>query len=248
MNFQLKHLDLLSKKDVDFKALMIEASGMTRWRFWNVFKFIRLYKQLYNRSNEFRNLDIKNIQEVEGCKITRPLEIDSICFASMIELHSILDSDEEINSQYIATVISICCYGENHSDNYDSSSTSFKNFIEFILQQDLLEMIGLYKWIVDAASESMSRWDELFAQVSYIDEEYERAGGQNMSKFNILISLQNICKDFNVGYKQAWQIPYGLTQASSLAKATSSLIQRTMSKNIEEKMRIQRGEKRGEKR
>lgn len=246
MKFKLKHLDIISKETVDYKELANIIGRFNKWKFWKVFKFIKSFKEMYVEIESFNTLDFTKIEEDPNCKIKRPESIDMIPFSAMVELQILFGSanspDREIGELVIDT-ISYSCYDSNCTVPFDSDSEAFKNFREEVANSELLPMIGLYRWIDASVTESQENWSNSFNQVEVFDKDYEQAGGSRMSQFNILMTIKNTCTDFNLPYKEALLMPYGMTQANSLAKATQAHIQHLMSQAIEERMRAERNNK-----
>ena len=69
--------------------------------------------------------------------------------------------------------------------------------------------------------------------------EYNQANGGAMDQFNVIRTIKNLCKDFNVDYYQAWQLSYALTQTSSYDSATEGYVQDKLRKIKEAKFKAQ---------
>lgn len=243
MDFKLKHLDIIAEEKVNYFVLIKEVSGFDKWRFWKVFHFIKSFKKIHAQVTNLRNIDLKNITEFPDCEIKRPENIDLIPFTAMIELQLLFGNqnspDREIGDLMTET-IAMACFSSNYNIPFDSDSEYFRLFKERVGNSNMLHMIGLYKWIDSAVSESSKFWERSFFEVEVVDRDYELAGGAKMNQFNVLMTIKNTCNDFNVPYKEALQMPYGMTQANSLAKATQGHIQHIMSQSIEARMRSER--------
>ncbi len=124
--------------------------------------------------------------------------------------------------------------------DYDRESQEFQEFREKVLDSNLVDMLGLFNWVNSVVEESQARWAEAFFKVEVADPDYVQAGGDRMNQFNIINTIKNTCVDFNIPYKEALQMPYGMTQVNSLAKATQGHIQHLMTKSIERRMKMQR--------
>ena len=243
MKFELKYLDIISAEKVDYAYLLRDIRGFTKWRFWNIFYFIKLNKEIYRETERIRQLDLTKEISLEGCEIKKPEQIDLISYAAMIELHSLFSSEEALDrpvGELMIETITISCFSANNTSPYNSDSQEFRDFKTRVENCSLVPMLGLYKWISKSVEESTKTWNEAFFQVEIKNPEYDAAGGQRMRQFNVLLTLQNIAKDFNVSYTEAWQVPYGMTQVSSLASATAAHIQQTMSTIIETRMKRER--------
>ncbi len=240
---RLRHLDLISKPKVDLKAIFKDVLTYNRWKFWKIFAFIKQIRELTSIIEQYRNTDFKKILESDDCKIKRPDSIDDIPLIAMLELHDLFDRDVEETAvgELIIHTITIACFNSNSDKEFDLRSKDFKEFKRTVEDSDLLSSMGLYRWISEAIDESSKDWQKSFFNVEVIDKDYIQAGGEMMDKFNVLSTIQNTAKDFNVNYKEALQIPYGLTQASSLKSATIARIQENMTNIAETRMRSQRG-------
>jgi hypothetical protein len=238
---QLKYLTLLSKETVDYSVLLKEGLGLKTVRWYHTMYFIRSFKKLAGEVEVLRNLDPKAVEESEVCTIKRPPNIDSISYGAMIELQVLFQNpgEKEIG-ELITESIQIACY-ESHTKNlYDSDTESFKQFKNTVSEQDLVQMLGLYNWIDREITASVKKWNKLFSDVKVEDQDWDNAGGSMLSKFDIVNSIRKICSSFNLDYYRALQLPYGLTQASSLSDATRFFIQDRMRVAIESRMKTKR--------
>lgn len=243
MEFKLKHLDIISAKQVDYSTLMKDVGEVNRWRSWKVFKFIETSKQLYHEVDIIRQMDVSKVRESEHCNIKRPNDIDIIPLSAMIELQMLFSNgsnSERPVGELIADMISIACFCANNAGDFDSDSEQFKTFKHQVQNSELIAMLGLYQWIDKAINKSSDIWDRRFKECEIIDKDYEQAGGSRMNQFSLILTIRNTCTDFCVTYQQALQMPYGITQANSLAKATQSHIQQIMTDIIEARMRSDR--------
>ena len=102
-------------------------------------------------------------------------------------------------------------------------------------------MFGLYNWIVRNLTTSAEDWNKRFFSVEVSDQDYETAGGHRMAQFNVITTIKSICEDFNLPFKEAWQLSYNLIQTNSYAKATQNHIQDQMRILKEGKMNAKRG-------
>lgn len=243
LRIKLKFLGLISTKQVDFRPIIKDSISYNRWKFWKIFSLIKFIKQITAEINFIRQQDFKNTIVSDNCPIKRPIDIDHIPFIAMIELQQLFgntDSDSIPIEQLISKSIAIVCFSSNNKEDYDSDSIEFKKFHERILEEDLIEMMSVFKWIEKILDESSSAWEINFFEVEIEDRDYEAAGGSRMNQFNVLMTIKNTCTDFNIPYKDALLMPYGMTQANSLSKATQAHVQDTMSKIIEARMKQER--------
>lgn len=239
---KLKHLDAISKENVDFKPILKDFISYNRWKFWKIFSFIKSIKNITNEIDMLRNIDFKKIDEYTDCRIKKPDGVDSIPFIAMIELQQLFGSDvnEKDMGDLMIDTISLACYSANRKEDFDSESESYLEFKKYVSETNLLHAVGLYKWIEREIDKSSLDWQQRFFNVEVEDKDYEAAGGSRMNQFNVLMTIKNTCIDFNIPYKEALLMPYGMTQANSLSKATQAHVQDTMSKIIESRMRQQR--------
>jgi hypothetical protein len=238
---ELKYLTLLSKETVDYSVLLKERLGLTKVRWYHTMYFIRSFKKLAGEVDELRNLDPKTVGESEVCSIKRPPNVDSIAYGAMVELQVLFQNpgEKEIG-ELITEAIQIACYESHTKKPYDSDTNHFKQFKNTVSEQDLVQMLGLYNWIDKEISASVAKWNKLFSNVKVEDQDWDNAGGAMLSKFDIVNTIRKICTSFNLDYHRALQLPYGLTQASSLSDATRFFIQDRMRVAIESRMKSKR--------
>jgi hypothetical protein len=240
-NFKLRHLDMLLEGNIDYATMMVELNGYTN-TWWNKrYLFMKSYKQTYQLIEYIKSLDPKLIELNRDCKIAIPDSIDDISFSAMMELHALKNSQSEMTvSELIAHSIAITCFTANATEDFDIDSIAFKQFKTRVEQASAIDMLGISNWIDVEVTKSAQYWQQLFLDVNVEDKDYQQAGGQQMDKFNIINTIKAICVDFNVEYKQAWQMSYSITQINSLSKATSGYIQNQMSIIKEARMKANR--------
>lgn len=239
---KLKHLDAISKEKINYSVLAKDLLKYNRWKFWQMFSFVKKMEELHKHITEVRGLDFSNLEENELCTIKRPNEIDELPLIAMLELQGLFDRDvEEIGiGELIIQTISISCFSSNSSSKFDLSSKEFIDFRHKVSESDLVYSMGLYQWINTAFNQSSQEWNKAFFEVEIINNEYDQAGGKMMEKFNVLATIKNTCQDFNMDYYSAMQIPYGIVQATGLMKATAGYIESKMSDIAEARMRTDR--------
>ncbi len=245
-SIKLKHLGLISTENVDFKPILFDNYRYNRWKFWKIFELVRFTKQLTLKINEVRQMDFKKVDEVEGCLIKRPENIDLISFEAMIEIQQFIegaDTENENIETLISNVIAMACFSANYSKDFDIEGEDYKNFLKAVLNTDLVQMMGLYQWVTVALNESSEYWNKRFEEVNVEDKDYAQAGGNLLNQFNVLNTIKSTANDFNITYKEALQMSYGMTQANSLSKATASFVQHNMEKIIEARMKREQGKK-----
>ena len=195
--------------------------------------FIKDYKRIFAIARVIKNLDPKKII-YKPTNIIKPDNVDEITFRAMMTVQGVEPGEDMVET--ISEVISIVCYSKNNEGIFDTDLLSYKNFKNRILNEPLMDMLGLYTQICSELRESELLWEKRFQSVRIEDEDYEQAGGHRMSQFNILNTIKSICQDFNCKYEEAWQMSYALTQTHSYSNATAAAIQDEMRKIKERKM------------
>jgi hypothetical protein len=246
ISIKLKFLSTVSAEKVDTGLIIKDLITYNRWKFWKIFSLVRFLRALTTKINEVRAMDFKEVEETIDCKVKRPENIDLIPFAAMIEVQQYFGNVEGESKKIetlVSNVIALVCYSQNRTKDFDSSSEDYKEFLQEVLDSDLVEMMGIYKWIEKAIEASSSQWNERFKDVETVNKDYDSAGGSRMDQFNVLTTIKNTALDFNIPYTEAMLLPYGMTQANSLSKATANHIQEVMSKIIEARMKQERAQK-----
>lgn len=242
---KLKFLGVVSAPEVNTTPIIKDSITYNRWKFWKVFSLIKFLQKLAVKINEIRQMDFKDTPENSECRVKRPQSIDLIPFSAMIEVQQYFGNTEGSKvgiEELITNVISLACYSANSSEDFDSNSKLYQEFKDFVSNSDLIHMMGLYRWIENSLTTSSNMWSERFKEVQTIDKDYESAGGNRMEQFNVLNTIKSTATDFNITYKEAMLLPYGMTQANSLAKATSNHIQGIMTKIVETRMKQERAQ------
>ena len=239
---KLKHLDIITKQEVDHAEVMTKILGYKNNWFTRKWRFVKTFKLAFLLSKEIRDIDPQTLVYDEACDIKKPSNIDFISFQAMMELQSTLGAADGKSdmAQLAAQVIAITCYSDNHEGDYKSDGKEFAKFKQRILNSSFKQMFGLFNWIVQDATRSSDEWSQRFFSVELEDKEYEMAGGSRMSQFNVILSIKSVCADFNLPFKDAWQLSYNLVQTNSYAKATQNHIQDNMRQIKEAKMKAQR--------
>lgn len=244
-HLRLKDLDNLCSKQVDFSIIMKEILGYRNPFILRKLVFVRFFKKAYKIVKEFEQINVKSLEINEKSPIKIPRSIDFIPFRAMMEAQALLGDagNRESVQDLIAELISIICYKQNTGEIYDSEVQSFKDFKQRILNEPLKDMLGLYNWIDKELDESENRWEERFLSVKVEDKDYELAGGNRMSQFNIISTIKILCNDFNCSYDEAWQMSYSLVQTNSYSKATYDHIKDQMRQIKESRMQAERDRK-----
>jgi len=241
---KLKHLDIVSKEEFDIAGVMIHILGYKNSNvFTRYFNFLKVSKKATNLLNECRNVDVKKLELPNVCEIKVPKNIEDISFLAMLETRMNLNafSNKEI-SDAICDVVSCVCFNENYkTKDFDSNSFAFKGFRYKVMNMHFCDAIGIYNWIVKELEKSDEVWEKLFFSVNTEDEDYTQASGGRMKQFNVIETIKNLCNDFNLSYKQAWQMPYKVTQMNSYSSATKAFVHKNMVEIKERKMKQKRG-------
>lgn len=241
---KLKHLDLLEEDKINYANFMRDLDGFKKPFFkWGRRKrFIKSFHKVYNFIEGIKTINPTKVLLNKECKILFPDNIDNIPFIGMMSLQTLSNNTRgKKMSELIADTIAIVCFKEEFKNiDFDIDSKEYIDLKTNILNQPFLEMLGLYNHINKMIDASKTKWEGLFQSVSIFDEDYNMAGGYKMNNFNVILTINSICNDFGLTYKEAWQMPYGVTQTNSLAKATKAHIQMELSKIKEAKMRAQR--------
>ncbi|AGO49021.1 hypothetical protein Phi13:1_gp010 [Cellulophaga phage phi13:1] len=238
---KLKHLSQIAQPNFVPRDLIKLVLG---WKTTNVIKEFIFRKKIIKAFDIIlaaRQLKTDEI-EMTDCQIKLPSMIDAITFKAMMELQSMMTSDDDSVGieNVIAKIIAIATFSANHEQDFDSSCIEFQHFEIDILDSDLEQMLGLYNWILKQLDQSNKDWSNRFLSVELVDEDYQKSGGSRMNQFNVITTLKNICSDFNVTFDQAWQMQYAITQTNSYSKATYNHIQDQMRQLKEAKMKTQR--------
>jgi len=239
---KLRHLEAITQEKIDYASLMVDIYGYKNSWLGKKLMFLKLFSKTYSLVEELKDTDPAKIEfDPEVCNIKCPQNIDTITFAAMMEIHSLMDSKQNRDiGDLMAEQIAIACYSENNEGNFDKDTLEYKNFKTHIDNSPAISMIGLYNHIYRQVLASAKMWQERFLSVQVEDKDYENAGGKRMGQFNVITTIKNSCNDFNVSYEQAWQLSYALTQTNSYSRATEAHIQKRMSDIKEERMKRER--------
>ena len=243
-SIKLKHLDIVAQEVPEYSTIMKEELGYSNNWLSRKFNFINKFKLAFLLVNEIRQVDPSELTWTENCPIEKPANIDFITFQAMMELQALLNGAKDAKdfTDLIAQSITITCFSSNHKDlDYDSECEAFEQLKKQILNYKYVDMFGLYNWIVKSLTQSAEDWSKRFFSVEVSDQDYETAGGHRMAQFNVITTIKSICEDFNLPFKEAWQLSYNLVQTNSYAKATQNHIQDQMRILKEGKMNAKRG-------
>ncbi len=241
--FKLKHLKKFedASKPLDVAYFMIELFNYKNSFFFKTKNFKECFKKTYSILSEVQKTNITKVEVNESVlKIKYPKNIDTISFKSMMSLQSAFSNTDLGATDFIVGVISTSCYESNYSDIYGDDELQKRTFENRILNSPFLDMCGLFNLIKSKFEKSNDFWNKEFMKVEVQDNDYNLAGGSQLSKFNIIKTIKTIAQDFNCTDDEAWKKSYALTQTNSLEKATSAFVQNNMSKIKEDRMKSRR--------
>ncbi len=231
--FNLGHLNSLYEGKLDYNTLVKDLIDDKKE------KYAVSFKKVYDFIENVKSWDVKIVKLMDNCPIKYPKSIDNITFEAMMELRALSSRTDMSVMELIHRTVVIGCYSEYH-ERFNSDCYHYRVFEKLVWKSSALHMIGLFNHIMEALDESTKYWDSKFMEVNVPDEDYDLAGGQILSQFNIIKTVKATCVDFNVPYREAWQMSYAVTQTNSLEKASSYFIQHKMTKIKEAKMKASR--------
>lgn len=239
----LRHLPIVGSEKIEYSRVMSEIVGYTNTWYSKRFRFAKDFLLATKLIRDIAKIDVSTVEWTEECQIKKPVNIDFISFQAMMELQAVLEqgiTDESLLADNISKIIAIACFSAEIEGDYKSDGEAFTQLQERILDQPLIQMFGLYNWIIDSVDESAKMWSQRFLSVEVSDPDYEQANGHRMNQFNVIVSVKSICKEFNIPFEKAWQMSYNLVQTNSYANATATKIQDDMRILKEAKMKQQR--------
>jgi hypothetical protein len=231
---KLKHLSLVSTKDVDYKTIMTEVFNYkNNWLDRNLIGKLK-FKEAIKIIMKFNSTIISETQLMEEVGLELPKNIDNITFQSRIETASIMEKESD-PVKMISSVIANITFNHYHKVDFNSDSFAYKRFKEHILNLPLINMLNLYNVIKLKLSKSNEQWNNLFKQVEIKDADFEEANGQLiLGRFNLLKTQKKIHQDFGIEFKKEFLMSYSMVKWNNLEKASEAYIQQTMS-NIKER-------------
>lgn len=234
---KLKHLELFAQEDMDYKTVMEEVFQYKNTWIDRNFRFRKVFTNISKVITEVQAIDITKLDIHIDTKIKYPSDIDRISFQARLEMDS-KKGDSVV--EHVTNVIALACFETHFNRSFDSDSKLFIKFKEYILEQPMIHMMGLYNSISKAIKESDTKWNKLFLQMHVVDKDYEEAGGPAiLGRFNLLTLVKKVMKDFNCKYGEAFLKPYSLIQMNSLESASNSYIQDRMTKIKERNLKRQ---------
>lgn len=240
-NFKLRHLDLISQEKVNYALLMQEIMGYENRWFNRKSRFVKSFNETIQLIEQIKNIVPKQVKLNPDCKIKYPSDIDEISFLAMMEIRALRGNHgDRLIGELMADMIAIACYSSNCTQIFDMNSLSYRSLKSQVLNSSVGDMIGLFNWITQALEDSDKIWEERFFKIAVEDQDYVMAGGELMNQFNIIATIENICLRLNYTEKEAWQVPYVMTQMLSYKNAAQAFVQDNMRRIKERKMKSQR--------
>lgn len=232
--FKLKHLDFVVEDEPlkwNVPKLMVEILNYKKSFFRKKAHFLNTFKTMMRIIKEVRRREHTTYKLNEDSPINSPDSVDEISYLAMLNLQGAIkqDSDSSI-AQYISNVISIVTYTSTTGNDYKPDSEDFLNFKESIKEEPMSDMIGLYNWILEDFKRSNKDWGDRFFSVEVVDKDYDRAGGQELSQFNVINTVKTLCADFNTPEKDVWNFSYAMVMTNSYSKAYSTYITENIKK------------------
>ena len=232
---RLKDYENIMSEQPNLSKVMVELNGFDTKSIFKKWRFKKSYVECYNKVMELREIDPTTLRPSDSDIIKLPNSVDSIEYVAMLELVnelSIFGNISESNS--IAELICKVCFSTNNKGvAYDSESPEYRSFKYKVLNSNYIETMGIYNWIVLGYESSQKAWAERFESVSIDDPDYALAGGARMSQFNIVSTLENMCKAFGLTRAEAELESYALVQTLSYKNASAAYTQDQMS-NLKE--------------
>lgn len=246
----LKQLDLLTNPNLTIDLLVKQVGLYDRNKvaFW---KRRRVYKQLCVDMtilvDKLSTIDVSKltIDSINDCKINYPKECGDMSFLAMMDYQRLITNTQRRDlSDHITTILAICCYHIYSSKPYDRDSSEFIRLKREFETYDAIMCISVYNHMNTSIEVLLEQWQRQFEQYHVDDQDYIAAGGQQMSRHNIIESGKQNAKDFNMTIEQAWQCSYTMCQANSLANAQKAHIQNRMMEIKEARMKREQKQRR----
>jgi len=225
---KLKHLDVIIADQVDYAFLMTDVLGYSNSIYRKARNFYTNFKSIHDLVEEISSIQHDSVIINESSPIKYPAKIGHLSYVAYLELTDSVARnivEEDSMSSHISHIVAIACYEENKFSRYDSTSKSFLNFKEQLMNQPLLDMIGLYNSVLQKLTADNKLWSKRFFDIEVTDKDAEDGGRGELARFNVITTLTGICNDFNVPEEDAWHISYSLVQENSYRKAYEYKIQ-----------------------
>tara|TARA_R110000787_G_scaffold252084_3_gene357587 strand:- start:1357 stop:2106 length:750 start_codon:yes stop_codon:yes gene_type:complete len=239
-DIKAKHFNLVLEKEVDFSKVMVEVFGYKNTWFNRIFRFRRMFKKMYQPIVDLRKLDISIMEYSKDCTIKLPKKVDSLSFQCRLEMGNISEN-EGTPEDKIIDMVALGCYSTQHQVKFNSDGKLFKEFRQYVSDQPLIHIMGLYNYIREGLRESDELWNKLFSEMNVIDPDYEEAGGPAvLGRFSLIKTIKKVQADFSKSYEEAFLVQYSLVQMNNLQSASESWLQHRMTQIKERKFKNQR--------
>jgi len=239
-DIKAKHFNLVLEKEVDFSKVMVEVFGYKNTWFNRIFRFRRMFKKMYQPIVDLRKLDISVMEYSKDCTIKLPKKVDSLSFQCRLEMGNISEN-EGTPEDKIIDMVALGCYSTQHQVKFNSDGKLFKEFRQYVSDQPLIHIMGLYNYIREGLRESDELWNKLFSEMNVIDPDYEEAGGPAvLGRFSLIKTIKKVQADFSKSYEEAFLVQYSLVQMNNLQSASESWLQHRMTQIKERKFKNQR--------
>ena len=239
-DIKAKHFNLVLEKEVDFSKVMVEVFGYKNTWFNRIFRFRRMFKKMYQPIVDLRKLDISVMEYSKDCTIKLPKKVDSLSFQCRLEMGNISEN-EGTPEDKIIDMVALGCYSTQHQVKFNSDGKLFKEFRQYVSDQPLIHIMGLYNYIREGLRESDELWNKLFSEMNVIDPDYEEAGGPAvLGRFSLIKTIKKVQADFSKSYEEAFLVQYSLVQMNNLQSASESWLQNRMTQIKERRFKNQR--------
>tara|TARA_R110000765_G_scaffold157366_1_gene260639 strand:+ start:1019 stop:1768 length:750 start_codon:yes stop_codon:yes gene_type:complete len=239
-DIKAKHFNLVLEKEVDFSKVMVEVFGYKNTWFNRIFRFRRMFKKMYQPIVDLRKLDISIMEYSKDCTIKLPKKVDSLSFQCRLEMGNISEN-EGTPEDKIIDMVALGCYSTQHQVKFNSDGKLFKEFRQYVSDQPLIHIMGLYNYIREGLRESDELWNKLFSEMNVIDPDYEEAGGPAvLGRFSLIKTIKKVQADFSKSYEEAFLVQYSLVQMNNLQSASESWLQNRMTQIKERRFKNQR--------
>ena len=229
---KLKHLDIILDENPKegILILMEDLFDYKNSLMLKRIKFNKYFNKTIEALNEFRKMDLEDLEINKDFHIKSPISINEIPYSAMLDVIQLTEKGAEDGevSKHIAKVVSIATHEMNRETKYSHDSLSNRQYQERLLEAPLLDMISLFNWIIKDIQKVSKEWETLFLSVQVVDKELEAVGGSALSQFNIINTIKEICSDFNKTEKQSWSTSYNLVMTNSYAKSYENYLRNEM--------------------
>lgn len=231
----------MAGSEINYPNIMRDVLGYKNgwWDRRVMFKY--KFKKIYDIIQILSSVDISKLSTHEGCKIKAPKSVDSLPYQARIEIDQIRLAGSDDIVDLMAQVIALSCFTTNVGVTFNSDSDLFNKWKQSILNQPLIDMVGLYNDLEKSLDQSNNNWNKLFAQVHVDDKDYQAVNGAMfLSRFNLLSTIKKLIKEFRVSYKEAFLMEYRLVMTNNLEDASRGYVGESMRLHKERVFKAQR--------